>query len=52
VSSFSPFPRFPLCSSARPNQKASLFIGRKPLGADEFFFEVFQVLVIQSKSPL
>jgi hypothetical protein len=35
-----------------PDQKASLFIGGEALGADEFFLEVFQIFVIQSKAPL
>jgi hypothetical protein len=38
--------------SACPNEKASVFIDRESLGADEFFFEVFQIFVIQGKPSL
>jgi len=37
---------------ASPDQKASVFICRKSLGTNEFFFEVFQILLIQGKPPL
>jgi hypothetical protein len=35
-----------------PDQKASVFISREPLGADEFFLKVFDIFVIQGKPPL
>jgi hypothetical protein len=35
-----------------PDQKASVFIDCESLGADEFFFEIFHILVIQGKPPL
>jgi hypothetical protein len=48
----SPILRFLSCCAACPDQKASVFVSRQPLGADEFFLKVFEIRIIKVKPPL
>jgi hypothetical protein len=49
---FSPFRRFALALIPSPNDKPPVFINSYPFCANEFFLEVFYILIIQGKAPL